>query len=145
MLLSLLFNRRSNSNSRQGWLTMVKTLGRHDTKTLDPSMLPASFSSMKNRRKVPLNMASVCSFSRGSKHNKDLSSRTQPNSSSNTENNNRCSSNNSSNSSISSSFISSSNNMYKILTNSSGTTSSNQRILSNSIIFLSSTNSSIIH
>merc|ERR1719490_3195 len=127
---------------------MVKTLGRHDTRTLDPSMLPASFSSTKNRRKLPLNMASVCSFSRGSRHNKDLSSRTQPNSSSNTEINNRCSSNNSSNSSTSSSFISSSNNnMYKILTNSSGTTSSNQLILSNSIIFpsISSTNSSRIH
>merc|ERR1719490_294930 len=102
---------------------MVKTLGRHDTRTLDPSMLPASFSSTKNRRKLPLNMASVCSFSRGSRHNKDLSSPTQHNSSSNTESNNRCSSNNSSNSSTSSIFTSSSStNISRIHSTSSSVT-----------------------
>merc|ERR1719445_621036 len=97
---------------------MGKTLEHPVTKTQDPSMPLVRSSSMRSHQRPPRNMASACSSSKGSRHDKDLSSHIQynnNNSSSNNSNieiNNRCSSNN--NNSNNSFISSNSNNMHNI-------------------------------
>merc|ERR1719445_1869878 len=99
---------------------MGKTLEHPVTKTQDPSMPLVRSSSMRSHQRPPRNMASACSSSKGSRHDKDLSSHIQYNnnnnnsssSNSNIEINNRCSSNN--NNSNNSFISSNSNNMHNI-------------------------------